>query len=102
MAGTFNTYSLTFGSFVLNNPSASDDIFYVKVSNSGTVLIAGSGGGSGTEYMQGGGGVAIDVNGNPFIAFDSWSPSLTLGGITLTNDSLDAYLIRSNPSCDWP
>ena len=103
LAGAYNSGTINVGSSTLADPGASADVFYVafRLSDGATVL-SGQVGGNGDEFMQGGNGVTIDPWGNPFLAFDSWSSSLSSGGNSYQNQDIDAYLVKSNTNGDWP
>ena len=104
LAGTFQGGAIDLGNGQsLANPGGAANVFYMGYRTSdGVLTLSGDPGGTGNEYMQGGGGVAVDSAGNPFLAFDSWSTVITLGSSTHQNNALDAYLIKSNPSGQWP
>jgi hypothetical protein len=81
--GTFNSSSLTFGSFPLTLKGY-DDIFLVKYDPSGTVLWAKSAGGTGNDI---GVSVAVDQIGNAYLTGYFASPSLSFGSTVLTNSA---------------
>ena len=102
IAGIYTNGSLVLGSTALPNPASDQQLFYAGWDTNGFFTAAGALGGSGTEYLQGGNGCAFDLNGNPILAFDSWSSGITLGSTNYTNQALDAYLLLSNPALQLP
>ena len=103
LAGVYWAGTVNLDSNVLPDQGSNKDVFYAGYRTSdGVVTMHGKVGNSGTEYMQGGGGVAVDYSGNPFIAFDSGSATLVNGATTYTNAAIDTYLVKSNPAGDWP
>jgi|GEM_PF-1992267 len=100
VAGTYSNSTFQVGSTTLANPGSNTDLFVFKFSSAGAVEWAKSFGGSGNEYMQGGDGGAIDSRGYPVLVFDSWSPTITIGSQTYTNNGIDMFMIHSNSTGD--
>jgi hypothetical protein len=85
IAGSFGSKTITFGSFTLTNTDTiSSDIFLVKYSASGTVLWAKSFGGNQSDWAY---SMTIDNSGNLYLFGNFESPTITFGGITLTNSA---------------
>jgi hypothetical protein len=85
--GIYGVASITFGTTTLINTNQSyDDVFIVKYDEMGNVLWAKGFGG--TKYDVSGGST-VDNYGNLYVTGAYYSPSISLGTITLTNaDSL--------------
>lgn len=80
VAGGYFNASLTIGSNILSN-SGGGDLYIAKYSPSGTVLWAQSINGSGAEFM---GSISTGTNGNVYVCGKFDSPTLNVGGYTLT------------------
>lgn len=99
--GSFSSPNVTFGSFVLNNNSATGntDIYIAKYDPNGNVMWAKSAGGSDEDYAT---SIALDTWGNIYVAGFFYSTSITFGTTTLTNDSTtatsDMYVVKYNPA----
>ncbi|HEV7231808.1 MAG TPA: SBBP repeat-containing protein [Bacteroidia bacterium] len=94
--GTFNSSTLTFGSFPLTLKSY-DDIFLVKYDPSGTVLWAKSAGGTANDI---GASVTVDHYGNSYLTGYFASTSMTMGTTVLTNSASTyaMYVAEYDPS----
>ncbi len=91
VTGYFNSPSITFGSTTLIN-TGSYDIFVVKYDAAGNVLWATNAGGTGYDD---GTSIATDAGGNVYVAGYFWSPSITFGSTTLTNDGwVDLFVVK--------
>lgn len=77
--GYFNT-SLTIGSNILGN-AGGGDVYIAKYSPTGTVMWAQNISGSGADYM---GSISTGTNGNVYVCGSFDSPTLNVGGYTLT------------------
>jgi hypothetical protein len=101
VTGTFISDVITFGGTTLTNSGAqSQELYIVKYSPSGEVLWAESFGGAGDEV---GNAIAVDDQGNAFLAGQFTSPSIIIGSTTLTNDNApnnDLFLAKYNPNGD--
>jgi hypothetical protein len=96
VTGTFSSATITFGSTVLTNASANQDIFIVKYDASGNVLWAKSVGGNNNEV---GNAVSADVSGNVLVTGKYTSSPLTIGSITMGNSgSGDILVIKYDAS----
>lgn len=94
LTGNFFSATLTFGSATLTNDSAGvPDMFLVKMDNSGNVLWATSAGGNDQDRAF---SVAVDADGNCYVAGSFKSPSITFGTTTLTNASTgyDCFIVK--------
>jgi hypothetical protein len=92
LTGSFNSSSITFGSTVLTNTSANDDIFLVKYDPSGNVLWAKKAGSSSSDIAQ---SVASDTAGNVVITGSFNSASIVFGTDTLTNSGgRDVFVMK--------
>lgn len=81
MTGYFESDSLTIGPYTMVNKGFCD-IFLVKYDNNGNILWAKSAGGTDLDEAV---SVAIDGNGNAYIAGDFSSDSIAFGPYTCTN-----------------
>ena len=87
ISGNFMSPQIDFGGIILNNSDPSgltSDSFIAKYDSSGTLIWAHSFGGllgDGCEYIY------VDTNGVSFITGYFSSPTINLGGITLTNSN---------------
>src|SRR5688572_24937518 len=97
VAGYFNSSSITFGSYVLNNfNSDTSDLFLVKYGPSGNVIWAKSAGGNMNDRAQ---SVVTDESGNIYITGYFESASIDFDSATLTNTSAlgsDIFLVKYN------
>ena len=97
--GCFRSPSITFGATTLTNATGSFsyiyDLFIVKYNTAGNVVWAKSAGGSGYDY---GHSIAVDPGGNSYITGYYDSPTITFGGITLTNAGADDLFIAKYDS----
>ena len=94
LSGNFFSTTLTFGSTTLTNDSAGiPDMFLVKMDNSSNVLWATSAGGNDQDRAF---SVAVDADGNCYVAGSFKSPSITFGTTTLTNASsgYDCFIVK--------
>ena len=82
IAGTFQSSTITFGSFILLNTSSYTDLFLTKYDSNGNVLWAKSATGTGGDYPC---SVIVDVSGNAYLSGYFLSPTITFGSSTLTN-----------------
>jgi Beta-propeller repeat len=86
--------SITFGANVLAS-KGSDDLFLTKYDNSGNLLWARSGGGTGKDW---GWAVATDKSGNSFVT-GYFSGTATFSGTQLiSSGSMDIFLAKYDPS----
>jgi len=89
VTGSFSGATAHFGTYTLNRVGAKD-FYLVKYDNTGTVLWATSAGGSSDDVSQ---SVAVDANGNAFVAGYFHSASMAVGTYTLTNAGNDDAFI---------
>lgn len=89
VTGSFSGATAHFGTYTLNRVGAKD-FYLVKYDNTGTVLWATSAGGSSDDVGQ---SVAVDANGNAFVAGYFHSASMSVGTYTLTNAGNDDAFI---------
>ena len=83
LTGSFVSDSISFGTTTLTKSSGlGSDIFIVKYSPDGTVVWANSAGGNYVDHCY---GLCTDSNGNAYVTGAFYSPSITLGTITLNN-----------------
>ena len=100
ITGLFFSPTITFGTTTLTNAGGMD-IFIVKYDATGNVLWAKSAGG---VYGERGQSVCTDASGNVFITGHFYSPTITVGTITLTNtnqtiDSIsDIFIVKYDAS----
>ena len=87
VTGTFNSPTITFGSYVLTNASGFD-IFVVKYDASGNALWAKNSEGTGGDEGK---SIKADASGNCYITGCFYSPTITFGSYTLTNNSNSYY-----------
>ena len=105
MAGYYGSTSITFGSTTFTNSNnihglASTDIFIVKYDSSGNPLWAKNdgviGNATGENYAK---SIAIDVNGNTYVAGFFTSHTITFGSTTLTNTGgYDMFIVKYDSS----
>lgn len=101
VTGTFNSSTLTIGSFTLTNAGPNEDAFVAKYDANGNVLWATSIGGNDADL---GYGVTEDANGNVFVAGSFRSPTMTVGSTTFTNSGFaDIFIVKydSNGNVVW-
>ena len=100
MTGYFKSPTITFGTATLTN-AGSNDVFIVKYDATGNVLWAKSVGGA---YDERGQSVCTDASGNVFITGHFYSPTITVGTITLTNtnqtsdSTSDIFIVKYDAS----
>ena len=100
ITGLFFSSTITFGTTTLTN-AGSMDIFIVKYDATGNVLWAKSAGGI---YGERGQSVCTDASGNVFITGHFYSPTITVGTITLTNtnqtsdSTSDIFIVKYDAS----
>jgi hypothetical protein len=93
VTGYFASPSLTFGTSVANNLGA-NNIFVAKYDGNGNALWGKSAGSTGDDRAS---SLAMDVNGNVYIAGYFTSSSVALGANNLTNmGSQDMYVAKMN------
>lgn len=95
--GTFRSSTISFGSSTLNNVGL-DDMFIMKFDASGNPQWAKSAGGT---YYDKAKAVAVDANGNSYVAGYFASTSIAFGSTTLTSPSLGVntmFLVKYSPS----
>ncbi|MBI4946225.1 MAG: SBBP repeat-containing protein [Bacteroidetes bacterium] len=91
-AGYYRGFNgITFGTITLTNAGLGD-IFLVKYDSHGNALWAKSIGGTSEEHVK---NIAIDGNGNVYVAGNFSSQSLPFGNTTLTNaGNFDAFIAK--------
>ena len=100
ITGLFFSPTITFGTTTLTNAGGMD-IFIVKYDATGNVLWAKSAGG---VYGERGQSVCTDASGNVFITGHFYSPTITVGTITLTNtnqtsdSTSDIFIVKYDAS----
>ncbi|HEY6161105.1 MAG TPA: T9SS type A sorting domain-containing protein [Bacteroidia bacterium] len=100
ITGSFQSASITFGSFTLNNDTTdqTDDMFVVKYDTGGTVVWARSAGSN--SYDQGH-AISCDGYGNVYVAGVFYGPVFTAGSFTLNNygnSSNDIFIVKYDSS----
>jgi hypothetical protein len=99
IAGFFNSTNLDFGGIVLSNYVRSNsipyDCFVARFSANGSVQWAKQFGGSDNDRAQ---GVAMDQQGNSYVAGYFTSTNISLHGITLTNKGSSVFLAKLDAS----
>ncbi|RZL14573.1 MAG: hypothetical protein EOO62_05080 [Hymenobacter sp.] len=108
ITGIFRGPSITFGPTTLPNTSldaSAGDIFIAKLSPTGQYLWAV---GAGGEREESSGGIALDSQGNVFVAGSFESPQMLLGSFTLLNATAttranrgDAFLAKLGAAGNW-
>ncbi len=97
LVGSFQSSSITFGSFTLINTDNSGntrDVFIVKYDSAGNVIWAQSGGGSLTDDAY---SVSVDSLDNAYLTGVSWSSSINFGNYTAINSgSANSYIVKYN------
>jgi len=85
--------SVSFGNLQLTANNASNDLFILKINPSGNFASAHATGGTAIDLMS---SMAVDKNGNCFVAGTFTSPELVFGTDTLhyTNSGADAYIAK--------
>jgi hypothetical protein len=91
VAGIFASSTLTFGPTTLVN-AGNTDLFIAKYDSEGNVLWANSAGGYTGDYSI---GVSTGPSDNIYFTGYSYSPSITFGNVTLTNQGL--FLVKYTP-----
>lgn len=94
VAGNFLSGSLTFGSTVLTNASAADDIFVVKYDVNGTVVWANNEGGGGNDLAF---GIAVDKDDDVYVGGFFTSTFILFNTVTINNSNpanSDGFLIK--------
>ena len=95
VTGWFNSFSITFGTTILNN-AGFDDIFIVKYDSSGNVLWANREGSNGNDRSH---STTTDSLGNVFITGIFQSSSIAIGSTVLTNaGSDDIFILKYDTS----
>jgi Beta-propeller repeat len=86
ITGDFGSPTLVIDNITLSNSivvtPSTQDIFIAKLNSNGTAIWAKNAGGSRADY---GNAVVADNNGNVYLGGQFVSPSITIGGFTLTN-----------------
>ncbi|QKG59233.1 gliding motility-associated C-terminal domain-containing protein (plasmid) [Hymenobacter sp. BRD128] len=108
VTGIFRGSSITFGTTTLPNTSLysnAGDVFVVKLTSSGQYLWAVGAKGESEERS---GGIALDSQGNVFVAGSFESPQLLLGSFTLQNATAttvvnrgDAFIAKLDAAGKW-
>ncbi|MEO8146382.1 MAG: T9SS type A sorting domain-containing protein [Bacteroidia bacterium] len=93
VTGIFNSPSITFGAFTINNNAAgSNDIFIVKYDTAGNVIWAKSVGGISDDS---GISITTDAIGNSYVTGNFQSPSIIFGAFTLNNiGNGDVFIVK--------
>jgi hypothetical protein len=94
ITGTFRSTDKSFGPYTLfnNGESGSEDIFFLKYSEGGNLLMAKSIGGIKSDIVN---NLTKDLNGNFYLIGSFFSPSLSFGSSTLINDGyLNFYVAK--------
>lgn len=95
VTGWFNSFSINFGTTILNN-AGFDDIFIVKYDSSGNVLWANREGSNGNDRSH---STTTDSLGNVFITGIFQSSTITIGATVLTNaGSEDIFILKYDTS----
>ena len=87
VAGYFSSPVITFGGVSLTNAGV-EDAFVVKYDLNGNVIWAKRAGGADWDNAR---ALAVDGNGNIYLAGSFRSPSITFGSFTLTNTAAGMY-----------
>lgn len=92
VTGSFNSSTITIGSFTLTNSSAGNhnDLFIAKYDALGNVIWAKSAGGSNDDVAE---SIAVDANGNTYITGYFISSSITFGTTTLNNAGIENIFV---------
>ncbi len=106
--GSFSSGTLNIGAYTLPHTGTGSNYYLAKISPTGTVLWAVSGGSSIITFGSVGvtilsaGGVTTDAAGNIYITSSFSSGSMTVGGITVTNSgpsgTYDIFAAKFNPA----
>jgi len=95
LTGYFESQTISFGANTLTT-AGNNDIFVVKYDFSGNVLWAKSAGGNGEDYNK---GLAIDADGNVYVAGGFESQTMSFGNISLTNSgNVDVFIAKYDAS----
>ena len=98
LTGTFSSSVVNFGSSMLTNLGAYDDIFIAKYDPAGALSwLKGAGGASADKSL----GVTSDASGSVVIAGSFFSPSMTFPDTTLNNSSngsWDIFIVKFSSS----
>ncbi|MCX6244164.1 MAG: SBBP repeat-containing protein [Bacteroidetes bacterium] len=95
VTGWFDSPTITFGTSTLTN-AGNNDMFLVKYDANGNVLWAKSAGGTADDFPM---SVTVDASGNPYVAGDFVSPTITFGSTTLSNNGMaDMFLAKYDAS----
>lgn len=93
VTGFFYNSSITFGTYTLTN-KGNYDFFIVKYDMAGNVLWAKSGGGIFDDVAL---SVTTDLSGNAYISGYYYSPTISVGSFSLTNNGVgDAFVVKYN------
>jgi hypothetical protein len=100
ITGYFDGSTVTFDSIVLTNAGGDKDIFIAKYDPTGNVLWAKGAGGNDNDMSY---GVAVDANGNSYIAGGFRSASITFGSFYLSNSNplggeYDVFVVKYDPT----
>ncbi len=91
VTGMFASPSIAFGNTTLT-PNGMWDFFVAKFDNDGNPIWAKSAGGSNNDEGR---SVCTDKNGNAIVTGWFWSPSITFGSTTLTNNgNLNMFIVK--------
>lgn len=99
ITGDFQSESITFDSFTLNNPNTGNgarSFFVAKIDSNGSVIWAYTASGDGNSMAR---GIDTDLNGNIVVTGSFDGLSLTFGTTTLTNFyqfATDIFLVKYN------
>ena len=96
VSGTFGASEMTIDDITIyNNDLLDGEIYLLKFDASGTALWARTGRGSSNEYTD---AIAIDGEGNVYIAGTFFSPTVTFDNTVLTNTSsdYDIFIVKYN------
>lgn len=99
ISGFFKSAQLATGSSTLiNNSPATADLFLIKLNNAGTVINSNS---AGDFLDEIGTGVTVDNSGNVILTGYYFSPTLTVGTSTLSNNgNRDVLAVKFNNNCN--
>jgi len=100
ITGSFNSPSMPFGTTTLTN-NGSDDIFIAKYDTNGNALWATTAGGVASDR---GNSIKTDAAGNTYITGQFYSPTITFGTTTLTNNgNYDVFIAKydANGNVVW-
>lgn len=86
--GAYSSNSITIGTNTYTNQGTASDIFIVKYDNTGNIIWSDAFGSNNDDMIS---GIAVNANDDFFITGYFKGPSLTLGGIPISNTGNNTY-----------